>query len=91
MPESEQSPDHRLLDKRIEAALSRHLERLGGGSHSGGMDAWQSSVENRLGSLDQRLQGLDSKIDRNFLVTWAGILTSALLGIAAVARLFGFV
>jgi hypothetical protein len=91
METGDRSPDFKLLDGRIESALQRHLERLGGGSHSGGMDAWQTSVENRLGSLDQRLQNLDAKIDRNFLVTWGGVLAVALMGVAATARIFGFI
>lgn len=33
-----------------------------GGFGGGGMDPWQTSVENRLGSLETRLGGIDAKL-----------------------------
>ncbi len=42
------------------------------------MDAWQTSVENRLSSLDGRIQRLDEKIDRNFVITWGSLIALGL-------------
>ena len=74
MNESERpNPDTTLLDQRIEAEFNRRsLEKGAGGGHSGGVDAWQQSVENRLGSLDTRLEGFRSDMDGKFRWTWAG-------------------
>ena len=43
------------------------------------MDTWQNSVENRLVSFDDRLESLGKKLDRNFYITWAGIIGLGLL------------
>ena len=65
------------------------------------MDAWQTSVESRLSSIDGRLASLDgkadrhftlllSRMDRQFLITWAGMI-AGFLGIAGLmARGFGW-
>lgn len=75
-------PEMRLLDERIDQALERKLgEPLKAHGGGGGMDAWQTSVENRLSSLDARLGRLDEKIDRNFIITWAGSI-GAVVGLA---------
>lgn len=85
------SPDTQLLDERIAQALDQaakagRIETGGGGDHTGGMDAWQQSVENRLTNLDR-------KIDRNFTITWGGIIGLGLIGVGGfawmVTRLFG--
>lgn len=80
---TEPSPTLRRLaeqERRITA-----LEKRGGGGHDSGMDAWQTSVENRLASLDTRLGNLDHKVDRNFQITWAGIVGLGLLGVGGFA------
>ena len=41
-------------------------------------DTWAQSVESRLGNLD-------TKIDRNFVITWGGIIVLGLLGIGGFA------
>lgn len=66
------------------------LRNGGGGDNYGGMDAWQTSVENRLGSLDSRLGRLDDKVDRNFVVTWGGMIVG-FVGLAGLmAKGFGW-
>lgn len=77
---------HDLLDQRIERALARR----GAGGQGGGMDAWQTSVENRLQSLDGRLGRLDDKIDRNFIITWGGLIALALGLAGLIAKGFGW-
>ena len=64
------------------------FDHLGGGN--GGNSMWQQSVETRLQSLDTRLGRLDDKIDRNFLVTWVGIILSALGLAGLMAKGFGW-
>jgi len=54
-----------LLQRQYEKLQAEH-ERLktgGGGGTSGGMDAWQTSVETRLGQLHGDLSGLSDKLD----------------------------
>ena len=48
------------------------------------------SIENRLQSLDDRLGRIDDKIDRNFLVTWGGIILLALGLAGLMAKGFGW-
>ena len=88
-------PDTTLLDTRIKAQMGELLAAVdemmrGGGSDGGGRSAWQTSVENRLQSLDNRIGGLDGKIDRNFLVTWAGIIAAAVGLAGLMAAGFGW-
>ena len=67
------------------------FDHLGGGNgRNGGNSMWQQSVETRLQSLDTRLGRLDDKMDRNFLVTWGGIIVSALGLAGLMARGFGW-
>ena len=49
------------------------------------MDAWQTSVENRLDSLDRRMERLRSDMETNFRWTWSGLAGGliALLGALA--------
>jgi hypothetical protein len=55
--------DHSLLDERIERALDRRgLARGGPGSSGGSMDAWQQSVENRLGNIQAELLDVRTEI-----------------------------
>ena len=49
------------------------------------MDAWQTSVENRLASLDRRLDGVRSHLDTNFRWTWGGLATGVLALLGAFA------
>ena len=83
----------RLLE--LEARL-KELEESGdesefsAGSNGGdsGMTAWQASVENRLASLDQRLEGLRSDMDSKFRWTWAGLAAGILMVLGAFAAGF---
>ena len=45
------------------------------------MEAWQTSVENRLDSLDRRMERLRSDMETNFRWTWSGLV--AVLGALA--------
>ena len=49
------------------------------------MDAWQTSVENRLDSLDRRMERRRSDMETNFRWTWSGLVAVfvALLGALA--------
>lgn len=60
---------------------------VGSGSGSGGssMDAWQTSVENRLASLDSRLDLFRSEMSSNFRWTWGGLATGVLAVLGAFA------
>jgi hypothetical protein len=81
----------RLLDERIAKALEkRGLGHSSGSDHTGSMDAWQTSVENRLSSLDGRIQRLDEKIDRNFVITWGGLIALGLGLAGLMAKGFGW-
>lgn len=75
---------------RAEYARSavEQFDRLGGGN--GGSNMWQQSVETRLQSLDTRLGRLGDKIDRNFLITWGGVIVSALGLAGLMAKGFGW-
>jgi hypothetical protein len=85
------SVDTDLLDRRIEVAVDRLLaDRSRDTSGGGGMDAWQTSVENRLTSLDGRIQRLDEKIDRNFIITWGGLIALGLGLAGLMAKGFGW-
>lgn len=57
----------------------RLLQKNSGGGDSGGMDPWQTSVESRLASIDNRFGRLEDRLDSNFKVTWTGILAGFLL------------
>ena len=46
------------------------------------MTAWQSSMENRLGSFDRRLEDLRKVIDRDFRWTWGGMVAFAAAAVA---------
>jgi hypothetical protein len=84
----------------LSAAKPQTLEKKPGGPHDGGMDAWQTSVENRLGQIHTDIVGVNNKIDavsttltgkvdRNFVLTWVGIIGLG-LGVGAVlGRVFG--
>ena len=84
-------PDTRLLDSRIEAALSASgvLAKQGGGSHTGGMDAWQTSVETRLTQLHTDIGGVrgDMRTQLFWLLGTLGALGAA--GVAAFLYMLG--
>ncbi len=52
------------------------------------MDAWQQSVENRLLSLDSRVENLRDQMGRDFKWTWGGIAVSFVLLSAGLATGF---
>ena len=58
-------PSLELLQK-LNSEQAAELRRLksgdGGGTFGGGMDAWQTGVENRLSSLDTRLGGIETRL-----------------------------
>lgn len=65
---------------------ARDLPSGGGGGTYDGMDGWQTSVENRLQSVDTRLLHLDGKVetlrrdmDGQFRLTWAGLIAGFLI------------
>lgn len=62
----------------------------GSGNGGSGVDPWQTSVDNRLASLDGRLDRFKSETSSNFLWTWgvvgAGVL--AVLGAFAGSVLY---
>ena len=87
--QSEQVPSLDLLRRKQEASLREYrevttriaeLETGGGGGHSGDMDAWQQTVNTRLSNIE-------TKVDRDFKVTWGGILLLAVLGLGLAAWL----
>ena len=49
------------------------------------MTAWQTSVENRLGSLDRRLEGLRANMDSSFRWTWTGLAGGTIVVLGALA------
>ena len=72
-----------LQRQLAEARAANEAERVetgGGGNNTGGMNPWQQSVETRLGNLETR-------IDRDFKITWGGILLLAILGVGCTAWL----
>jgi hypothetical protein len=91
MQKLQSNVDLQLLDRRIAAALDQRLgDRSQDTFGGGGMDAWQTSVENRLSSLDGRIQRLDEKIDRNFIITWGGLIALGLGLAGLMAKGFGW-
>ena len=58
----------------VEAPTPHRVETGGGGGHTEGMDPWQQTVETRLGQLHNALRDLGKKVDRNFIITWGGII-----------------
>jgi hypothetical protein len=79
----------KMLRDEMERFEKRNLAKTGGGGDITGMDPWQQTVETRLSELRGDVRHLDLKVDRNFLVTWGGIIAVA-LGIAAIiARVYG--
>lgn len=81
--------------------LAPALQSAGGGGTYDGMDGWQTSVENRLQSidgrvlavddkLDRRFDRLDDKIDSHFHIVW-GAMIFGFIGVAGLlARGFGW-
>lgn len=53
--------------RRYTDAAHPPLQTGGGGDNSGGMDAWQTSVESRLGQLHDDIGGLGKKVDGHFV------------------------
>lgn len=77
-------------EKRRIEELKKPLERQLGGGDNGGMSMWEQSVETRLGELRDDVRHLDQKIDRNFTITWGGIIL-ANIGLAGLlAKGFGW-
>lgn len=58
----------RLREELRAAKQHRSLNEGGGGGTSGGMDAWQQSVETRLGDLSTDIRDLGKKVDG--LIIW---------------------
>ena len=52
------------------------------------MDPWQTSVENRLASLDGRLDRFRSETSSNFRTTWGALATGVLAVLGAFAAGF---
>ncbi len=52
------------------------------------MDAWQTSVENRLDSLDRRMERLRSDMETNFRWTWTGLAGGTVAVLGALAGAF---
>lgn len=60
-------PSTKILDSRIEAAIEKRITKIennGGSGYNGGMDAWQTSVENRLSGLDDKIGKANEGISR---------------------------
>ena len=72
------------LKKLEDRAADSHAD-VGAGSGGSDVDAWQTSVENRLTSLDRRIDGFRSDMSSNFRWTWGGLATGILTVLAAFA------
>jgi hypothetical protein len=67
VPEPEKTNvDYTLNDRRIERGLQEREVARGGRGSGGGMDAWQQSVESRLGAIDAQIRDMRKEAATQF-------------------------
>lgn len=61
-----------------------------GGSTLDGMNAWQQTVETRLGEMRQDIRDVGKKVDSHFVLTWGGLIIGFLGMAGLMAKGFGW-